>query len=99
MALQTGQTGHQITDPMSYTPTYDKIKICSKALAVQTSITVTVMMHSLSPWHQKAQFVGGGLGCVFITAVPITNLFAWGEGDSGGHVLRETTSRGLCGLG
>ena len=24
--------------------------------------------------------------------------FAWGEGDSGGHVLRETTSRGLCGL-
>jgi len=25
-------------------------------------------------------------------------LFAWGEGDSGGHVLRETTSRGLSGL-
>ena len=21
----------------------------------------------------------------------------WGEGDSGGHVLRETTSRDLCG--
>jgi hypothetical protein len=36
--------------------------------------------------------------CVFITAVPIIKLFAWGEGDSGGHVLRETTSRGLCGL-
>jgi hypothetical protein len=38
--------------------------------------------------------------CVFtmITAVPIMKLFAWGEGDSGGHVLRETTSRGLCGL-
>jgi hypothetical protein len=35
---------------------------------------------------------------VFITAVPITKLFAWGEGDSGGHVLRETMSRGLCGL-
>jgi hypothetical protein len=34
----------------------------------------------------------------FITAVPILQLFAWGEGDSGGHVLRETTSRGLCGL-
>ena len=33
--------------------------------------------------------------CVFITAVPITKLLAWGEGDSGGHVLRETTSRGL----
>ena len=25
-------------------------------------------------------------------------LFARGEGDSGGHVLRETTSRGVCGL-
>ena len=36
--------------------------------------------------------------CVFITAVHITKLFAWGEGESGGHVLRETTSRGLCGL-
>ena len=30
--------------------------------------------------------------------VPVTKLFAWGEGESGGHVLRETTSRGLCGL-
>jgi hypothetical protein len=38
------------------------------------------------------------LVCVFITAVPSTKLFARGEGDSGGHVLRETTSRGLCGL-
>ena len=34
-----------------------------------------------------------GLSCVFITAVvclftavPFTKLFAWGEGDSGGHV-------------
>ena len=36
--------------------------------------------------------------CVFITEVPITKLFAWGEGDSGGHVPRETTSRGLSGL-
>jgi hypothetical protein len=35
---------------------------------------------------------------VYITAVPIIKLFAWGEGDSRGHVLRETTSRGLCGL-
>jgi hypothetical protein len=30
--------------------------------------------------------------------LPIIKLFARGEGDSGGHVLRETTSRGLCGL-
>ena len=29
--------------------------------------------------------------CVFITSVPVTKLFAGGEGDSGGHVLRETT--------
>ncbi len=36
--------------------------------------------------------------CVFITAVPIRKLFAWGEGHSGGHVLRETTSLGLCGI-
>ena len=35
---------------------------------------------------------------MFITAVPIIKLFAWGRGDSGGHVLRETTSRGLCGF-
>jgi hypothetical protein len=43
-------------------------------------------------------FAGTSWVCVFITAVPIIKLFAWGEGDSGGHVLRETTSRGLCGL-
>jgi len=36
--------------------------------------------------------------CVFITARLSTKLFAWGGGDVGGHVLRETTSRGLCGL-
>ena len=35
---------------------------------------------------------------VFTTAVPIIKLFAWGEGDSGGHMLRETTNRGLCRL-
>jgi hypothetical protein len=36
--------------------------------------------------------------CVFITVVPTIKLLAWGEGDSGGQVLRETTSRCLCGL-
>ena len=35
---------------------------------------------------------------MFITAGSIAKLFAWGGGDSGGHVLRETTSRGLSGL-
>ena len=34
----------------------------------------------------------------FITAGPITKLCAWVEEESGGHVLRETTSRDLCGL-
>ena len=33
--------------------------------------------------------------CVFITAVPITKLFAWGEGDSGGHVLRFDVVTGV----
>jgi hypothetical protein len=32
--------------------------------------------------------------CVFITAGPSTKLFAWGGGDIGGHVLRETTKWG-----
>jgi hypothetical protein len=36
---------------------------------------------------------------VFITAGPSTKWFTWGGGDMGGHVIRETTSRGgLCGL-
>ena len=40
-----------------------------------------------------------GPQCVFITAGPSTKLFAVGGGVYiGGHVLRETTSRGLCGL-
>jgi hypothetical protein len=30
--------------------------------------------------------------CVFITEVPNVKLFARGEGDSGGLVLRETTN-------
>jgi hypothetical protein len=42
------------------------------------------------------------LGCVvFITAVPITKLFAWEGGEQGRTCAtsgRETTSRGLCGL-
>jgi hypothetical protein len=35
---------------------------------------------------------------VFITAAPVIKLFAWGERESGGHVIRETTSRDRCGL-
>ena len=36
--------------------------------------------------------------CVSSTAVPLTKLFACVGGGIVGHVLRETTSRGLCGL-
>jgi hypothetical protein len=32
--------------------------------------------------------------CVFITAVPIINLFAWGEGDSGKLLLRMLNNIG-----
>jgi hypothetical protein len=38
------------------------------------------------PW---ALVVAAALLFHIITAVPIIKLFAWGEGDSGGHVLRE----------
>jgi hypothetical protein len=34
--------------------------------------------------------------CVFITAVPLIKLFAWGEGESGGHVLREVPFNCSC---
>jgi hypothetical protein len=49
-------------------------------------------------WDPKVQRYGSDDVCVSITAVPIIKLFAWGEGDTRGHVLRGTTSRGLCGL-
>jgi hypothetical protein len=44
------------------------------------------------------QIVEDICGFQFITAGPIIKMCAGGAGDSGGHVLRETTSRGLCGL-
>ena len=54
-----------------------------------------VRAHLFTMWGPVA---GPGRVYVFITAVPSTKLFASGEGESGGHVLRETTSGGLCGL-
>ena len=39
------------------------------------------------PWTR----ICSTLGVCLLLAVPIIKLFAWGEGDSGGHVLRETT--------
>jgi hypothetical protein len=46
-------------------------------------------------WASRGGLLKPVIVCVFITAVPITKLFAWGERDSGGHVLRETTNIGL----
>jgi hypothetical protein len=48
------------------------------------------------PVQNRTSSPGPGV-CVY-TAGPSTKLFAWGGGVIGGHVLRETTSRGLCGL-
>jgi hypothetical protein len=53
--------------------------------------------HAL-PFFSPPSFHMRGPCLLFITGVPNTKLCAWGEEDSGGHVLRETTSRGLCGL-
>jgi hypothetical protein len=41
---------------------------------------------------RPAQPITGRL-CLFITAVPLIKLFALGEGESGGHVLRDTGTR------
>jgi hypothetical protein len=54
----------------------------SRSLSVIVMVTVVVMVDTSSS------------SCCS-SAVPIGKLFAWGEGDSGGHVLRKT-SRGLC---
>ena len=50
-----------------------------------------------APWLNRRR-PGSLYSVSFITAGPITKLFARGGEESGGHVLRETTSRGLCGL-
>ncbi len=52
---------------------------------------------ALDPLSSTPDRPDSGLVCVFITTVP-NMLVAWGEGDSGGHVLREMTIQGLCGL-
>jgi len=62
---------------------------------VSLQVSVTVEEQTFRSVAKKT--ATGVCGCVFITAVPITKLFAWGEGDSGGHVLLETTGRGLSG--
>jgi hypothetical protein len=77
--------------------------------SVCTCLLLQDLVQSCLRGEGKAVRVGGGQCvyclqylvpvCVFITAGPSTKLFTWGGGDMGGHVLRETTSRGLCGLG
>jgi hypothetical protein len=50
-------------------------------------------------FRERVLFIGTQFSILYTSmysAVPIIKLFAWGEGDSGGHVLRETTSRDLC---
>jgi hypothetical protein len=47
---------------------------------------------SMLRYYDHDHYHGTGFGkarpmCVFITAVPNTKLWAWGEEDSGGHVL------------
>jgi hypothetical protein len=42
--------------------------------------------------HEGVRLEGAGL-CVFITAGPVTKLFAGGEEESGGHVLCLSTRR------
>jgi hypothetical protein len=67
-------------------------------LMVRTFLKVYVELGSYFLFLQEQindLIIIGVSGCVFITAVPIIKLCAWGEGDSGGHVLQETTSRGL----
>ena len=52
--------------------------------------------------YNKAVRVRGGdfLGCVCLLLQYLLQSFSrvCGRGNNGGHVLRETTSRGLCGL-
>jgi hypothetical protein len=47
------------------------------------------------PWQSLALELIPSV-CVLVLQ-DLTKLFAWGGEESGGHVLRETTSRGLCG--
>jgi len=66
------------------------------SLSLSLSLSLSVPITKLFAWGRDS---GGQSRCMcFITAGPITKLFAWGGEESGGHVLRETTSRGLCGL-
>jgi hypothetical protein len=44
-----------------------------------------VIRHWCHKWDHEGEQAGKLL--LFITAVPNTKLFAWGEEDSGGHVL------------
>jgi len=51
---------------------------------MESSINILPFHHSLSYCSTV---------CVFITEVPITKLFAWGEGDSGACATRDDEPR------
>jgi hypothetical protein len=54
---------------------------------IHAYIHVHVNTHTHTHTHASASWYGSPPLCVFITAGPITKLCAWGEEDSGGHVL------------
>jgi len=64
-----------------------KLKNSLNSLSSSLSLSL-----SLSPWPPQ------GLRPASCVCVPITKLFAWGEGDRRAHVLWESTRQGLCGL-
>jgi hypothetical protein len=63
---------------------------------VQQSIIEYYLNYKVCVMEKDVGGPGSSAVCAFITTVPITKLFEWGEGDSGGQVLLETTSQGLC---
>jgi hypothetical protein len=81
----SGQTRREETPGFSRSP---NLRVFAEDLP-----SVCVCVYSLSHGYCSTYYPLHA--CVFITAVPVTKLFAWGEQDSGGHVLWETASRGL----
>jgi hypothetical protein len=49
-------------------------------------------------WHTDAMFTRGHGVCVYYCSTCYKSVRVGGGGNNGGHVLRETTSRSLCGL-
>jgi len=69
----------------------------SRGLGWRMHLVVEVTELSTNKQHHLSREPYPCVCVCFITAGPITKLFAWAGEESGGHVPRETTSRGLCG--